>query len=67
MKILILGTGYLGSEIAFSLSKTHNITCIDHGNNSSKLNFKNRKIEFFQDDLKNENLIKKLSRTVDLI
>ena len=67
MKILILGTGYLGSEIAFSLSKTHNITCIDHGNNSSKLNFKNRKIEFFQDDLKNENLIKKLSRDVDLI
>ena len=67
MKILILGTGYLGSEIAFSLSKTHNITCIDHGNNSSKLNFKNRKIKFFQDDLKNENLIKKLSRDVDLI
>ena len=67
MKILILGTGYIGSEIAFSLSKNHSIICIDHGKNFSLLNSGQSKIKLIKDEYQNKSLIQNITKDVDLI
>ena len=67
MKILILGTGYIGSEIASSLSKNHIVTCIDHGNNFSDFSGKLENIKLVKGEIQNKNLIKEFSKDVDLI
>ena len=67
MKILILGTGYVGSEIASSLSKNHIVTCIDHGNNFSDFSGKLENIKLVKGEIQNKNLIKEFSKDVDLI
>jgi len=67
LKILILGTGYVGSEIASSLSKNHIVTCIDHGNNFSDFNHEIKNIKLVKGEIQNKNLIKDFSKDVDLI
>jgi nucleoside-diphosphate-sugar epimerase len=67
LKILILGTGYVGSEIASSLSKNHIVTCIDHGNNFSDFSGKLENIKLVKGEIQNKNLIKEFSKDVDLI
>ena len=67
MKILILGTGYIGSEIACSLSKNHNIICIDHGKNFSSLNSIQNNIKLIKDEYQNTSLIQNITRDIDLI
>ena len=67
MKILILGTGYLGSEIAFSLSQNHSVTCIDHGNNFSEISSSLKNVKLIEGDIKDTTLIKNVSKDIDLI
>ena len=64
LKILILGTGYVGSEIASSLSKNHIVTCIDHGNNFSDFSGKLENIKLVKGEIQNKNLIKEFSKEI---
>mgnify|MGYP001257364259 CR=1 FL=1 len=67
MKILILGTGYIGSEIAYSLSKNHNVICIDHGKNFSSLDSVKHKMKLIKDEYQNIDLIQNITKDIDLI
>jgi len=67
LKILILGTGYLGGEIASSLSKTNQIVCLDHGNNFSDISSKLKTVQLVKGDITDTSLIKNISNDVDLI
>tara|TARA_B100001540_G_C15798109_1_gene638607 strand:+ start:201 stop:1103 length:903 start_codon:yes stop_codon:yes gene_type:complete len=67
LKVLILGTGYIGSEIAYLLSKNHDVVCIDHGNNFSSLNSIQNKIKLIKDEYQNVNLIQDVTKDIDLI
>ena len=67
MKILILGTGYIGSEIAFLLSKNHNVVCIDHGKNFSSLDSIQHKLKLIKDEYQNTSLIQNITKDIDLV
>lgn len=45
MNILLLGVGYIGSELLKYLSAEHNVTTLDHGKYYEKI-LKNRKVNF---------------------
>ena len=67
MKILILGSGYLGTELACSLSSNHSITCIGHANDSYKFNSKFPNINFIKGDVYDKELLEKNSLNSDQI
>ena len=67
MKILILGTGYIGSEIAYLLSKNHNVICIDHGKNFSSLDSIQHKLKLIKDEYQNTSLIQNITKNIDLV
>lgn len=67
MKILILGSGYIGSEIAYEFSKDNQITCIDHGDNFSKISSKLKNVKLIKGDILDHELVKNISNEMDLI
>jgi UDP-glucose 4-epimerase len=66
-KILILGTGFIGSEIAYTFQKKYEIIAIDHGKNFSQLKKKCKLVKFVKGDIYDSKLIKKISSQVDII
>ena len=58
-KLLILGSGYIGSDIIYSLSNKCEITCIDHGKNFQILHEKCPYVNFIKGDISDNDLIKK--------
>lgn len=58
-KILVLGTGFIGSEIVIRLHKKFHIICIDHGRNFTNLNQKCENVEFVKGDCFDMELLKK--------
>ncbi len=67
MKILIVGAGSIGSEIAHLFSNEYEITCIDHGRSFSILKKKLPKVRFVKGDINNEKLICTEAKDVDFI
>jgi UDP-glucose 4-epimerase len=58
-KIVIGGSGYIGTEIAFTLSDNYEVVCIDHGKNFDVIKKKLPKVMCVEGDLNDESLIKK--------
>ena len=67
MKILIVGAGSIGSEIAHLFSNEYEITCIDHGRSFSILKKKLPKVRFVKGDINNEKLIRIEAKAVDFV
>lgn len=65
-KILIAGTGSIGSEIAYLFSNEYEIICIDHGKYFQKIKEKLPKVKLVKGDIYDENLMKSF-HDVDII
>ena len=66
-KILILGTGSIGSEIAYSFSNDYEIICIDHGKHFDSINAKLPKVKLVKGDIHDQCLIRKEAENSDII
>lgn len=66
-KILILGAGSLGSEIAYSFSNKYKITCIDHGKNFHIIKKQLPSIKFVKSDINDFKLIRSESADCKMI
>lgn len=66
-QILIIGTGSIGSEIAFTFSNKYEITCIDHGKNFSKMKNQLTNINFVKGDINDLKLIKENTQNHDIV
>lgn len=66
-KISILGSGYIGSELCYSLDKSYKINCIDHGKNFSILKKYCPRTTFVKSDIKDENILKKYTENSNVI
>ena len=67
MKILILGLGYVGSELAYSLAKLHEVVVIDHGQKFLELKEKLSNIKLIRGDITDCDLIRDITKDVDVI
>jgi len=67
MKILIAGSGALGSEIAYTFHEEHKITCVDHGKNFGLLKNVLSDIEFVKGDISDDKLVNPLAKECDTI
>lgn len=66
-KILILGTGTIGSEIAYSFSNDYEIICIDHGKHFDSINTRLPKVKLVKGDIRDQDLIRKLAENSEII
>ena len=66
-KILILGTGSIGSEIAYFFYNKYKITCIDHGKNFDIIKKQLPDIRFVKGDVSDLDLIKIESQDCHMI
>ena len=66
-KILILGTGSIGSEIAYAFKDKFEIYCIDHGKHFSGLQKIYPTVNFVKGDIHDRVLLKKYAKSKDLI
>jgi len=67
LKILILGLGYVGSELAYSLAKSNEVIVVDHGKKFSELGEKLSNVKLIKGDITNEDLIRDVTKDVDVI
>lgn len=67
MKILIVGAGSIGSEIAHLFTNDYEVTCIDHGRNFSILEKKLPSVRFVKGDTNNEKTIRHEAKNADFI
>lgn len=66
-KILILGTGSIGSEIAYSFYDKYKITCIDHGKNFEIIKKQLPNIQFVNGNINDYELIQSESSDCKII
>ena len=67
MKILIVGLGSIGSEIAFTFYPSASITCIDHGKHFETIKKILPKINYVKGDIHDPSLIYNLSDEPDIV
>ena len=67
MKVLIAGTGSIGSEIAYAFHNKSDIICIDHGKNFEILRKELPKIRYVKGDIHDKKLIQIESKDADII
>jgi nucleoside-diphosphate-sugar epimerase len=65
--ILILGSGFIGSELTYRFSKDFKITCIDHGKNFSTLSNYCTNVNFVKGDINDSDLVQEFAKEMDLI
>lgn len=66
-KILVLGTGFIGSEIAHRFSEDYEVTCIDHGRNFDVIKKQCSDLKLIKGDIYDENLILNESKNKDIV
>ena len=64
---MIVGTGSLGSEIAYTFYDKHKITCIDHGKDFDVLKRKLPKVTFVKGDTHDSALVHSKTKEIDII
>jgi len=66
-KILVLGTGHLGSEIVYTFHKRYEITCVDHGKYFPIIKNQCPNVNFVKGDCYDYDLIRNLINEEDTI